>query len=269
MGRKKTWQEKLHDDKGLPSVVTLDGAMAERWHARTMVIPAPVEVDALMRSVPRGKVITLDMIRRRLAVHHGTDTACPLTTVSLRGLPRTRRRRRPHRVQATSPLTGGPSRRAVRSIRNILGALPSSRLFLRPRGISSLREQNHGLPASGTSSWHSWIRGGRPASVGRQGLFAPRGMPHAVHPAWHRDSPCTRRRCQIRVSRHTVGHRIRCKRPQCRRRPHGIRSIAPPQGRGPCLPTTIRWQWPPAPPRPLSASRGMPDSGRMQRRSIR
>lgn len=80
MDRKKTWQEKLHDDKGLPSVVTLDGAMAERWHARTMVIPAPVEVDALMRSVPRGKVITLDMIRRRLAVHHGTDTACPLTT---------------------------------------------------------------------------------------------------------------------------------------------------------------------------------------------
>jgi len=45
-----------------------------------MVIPAPREVDALMRKVPLGKVITIDHLRQALASKHGTTTACPITT---------------------------------------------------------------------------------------------------------------------------------------------------------------------------------------------
>ena len=45
-----------------------------------MVIPAPIEVDEIMRSVRKGKLITINGIRRRLAEKHDADFACPITT---------------------------------------------------------------------------------------------------------------------------------------------------------------------------------------------
>ncbi len=45
-----------------------------------MVVPAPVDVDAVMRTVPRGDVITTAGIRGILAARYGTDVCCPLTT---------------------------------------------------------------------------------------------------------------------------------------------------------------------------------------------
>ena len=65
MKTNKSWAEKLATDKDLP---------------KTLVIPAPREVDALMRQVPRGRVVTINELRAALAKKHGTDFACPLTT---------------------------------------------------------------------------------------------------------------------------------------------------------------------------------------------
>jgi alkylated DNA nucleotide flippase Atl1 len=45
-----------------------------------MVIPAPREVDALMRRVPRGKVTTINELRAALARKHGVNICCPITT---------------------------------------------------------------------------------------------------------------------------------------------------------------------------------------------
>ena len=45
-----------------------------------MVIPAPREVDAVMRQVPRGKVVTVNEIRAVLAERHGATIGCPITT---------------------------------------------------------------------------------------------------------------------------------------------------------------------------------------------
>ncbi len=45
-----------------------------------MVIPAPREVDEVMRRVPRGRLITVNQIRAALARKHRVDTACPITT---------------------------------------------------------------------------------------------------------------------------------------------------------------------------------------------
>lgn len=45
-----------------------------------MVIPAPIEVDEIMRSVRKGDLITIDQIRGQLAAKHGADFACPMTT---------------------------------------------------------------------------------------------------------------------------------------------------------------------------------------------
>ena len=80
LGGRKTWREKLADDKDLPKVVKLDGAAIAHYGAETLAIPAPREVDALMRKVPRGKLATINDLRTAVARRHGADTACPITT---------------------------------------------------------------------------------------------------------------------------------------------------------------------------------------------
>jgi len=77
---KKTWKEKLADDKDFPRVVEITGKMSTRWGTGTVVIPAPREVDEIMRSVPRGKLITINQIRAKLAQKHGATIGCPITT---------------------------------------------------------------------------------------------------------------------------------------------------------------------------------------------
>ena len=77
---KKTWREKLDNDNGLPRVVEIDGRMSSRWGEGTVVIPAPREVDGLMRCVPEGKLTTVNHLREILAARHGATIACPITT---------------------------------------------------------------------------------------------------------------------------------------------------------------------------------------------
>ena len=73
MAKKKTWREKLEADQERKVVDNLRGG-------GTLLIPKPLDVDALMRRVQKGKLITLDQIRRRLAKDYGGDIACPLCT---------------------------------------------------------------------------------------------------------------------------------------------------------------------------------------------
>jgi hypothetical protein len=78
--KKKSWREKLNDHKGLPKTGRIEGKMTTRWGTGTMVIPAPIEVDELMRGVPKGKLVTINELRAALAKKHGVDIACPITT---------------------------------------------------------------------------------------------------------------------------------------------------------------------------------------------
>lgn len=80
MSKKKTWLEKLSDDKDLPKVVPLQGKAALRWGAGTMAIASPREVDALMKQVPPGHVTTIDFLRAEIARSHLATLGCPLTT---------------------------------------------------------------------------------------------------------------------------------------------------------------------------------------------
>ena len=70
---RKSWREKLADDKGMPKVVEITESMSQRWGTGTLVIPAPREVDTIMRQVPRGKLITINQIREALARKHGAS----------------------------------------------------------------------------------------------------------------------------------------------------------------------------------------------------
>jgi hypothetical protein len=80
MKAKKSWQEKLADSKGLPKVGEVTGKMSKRWGEGRMVIPAPFEVDALMKQVPKGRLVTINELRAALAIKHQADFACPMTT---------------------------------------------------------------------------------------------------------------------------------------------------------------------------------------------
>jgi len=77
---RKSWREKLADSKGLPRVERIPDRMRERWGIGTMVIPAPKEVDELMKTVPRGRLTTINEIRAKIAKKHGATIGCPITT---------------------------------------------------------------------------------------------------------------------------------------------------------------------------------------------
>ncbi len=80
---RRSWREKLLDHRDLPKVVPVPPYMIGKWGLKegdTMVIPAPIEVDEMMKKVPPGKVVTLNEIRKALAEKHGATTCCPMTT---------------------------------------------------------------------------------------------------------------------------------------------------------------------------------------------
>ena len=80
MRRRKTFREKLADQKDLPRVERIPKGMQRQWGEGTMVIPAPREVDQIMRKVPKGKLITINQIREIVARRHGATLGCPITT---------------------------------------------------------------------------------------------------------------------------------------------------------------------------------------------
>jgi alkylated DNA nucleotide flippase Atl1 len=45
-----------------------------------MVIPRGLDVETLIRKVPKGRLLTQGALREQLARDHGTDHACPLVT---------------------------------------------------------------------------------------------------------------------------------------------------------------------------------------------
>ena len=67
---KETWREKLGSTarrQNLPRVVEVSESMSKKWGEGTCVIPSPIEVDKVMKSVPQGKLITINQIREYMA----------------------------------------------------------------------------------------------------------------------------------------------------------------------------------------------------------
>lgn len=78
--KKKTWKEKLADSKDLPKVEKIPLRMQKKFGKGTMVIPSPNEVNAIMKKVGPGKLVTINRIREKIARKYHTDIACPITT---------------------------------------------------------------------------------------------------------------------------------------------------------------------------------------------
>jgi alkylated DNA nucleotide flippase Atl1 len=76
---RSSWNEKMDQNKGLPKVVPIGPTMRKQWGDGTVAVPAPREVDDIMKSVPSGKLITIQEIRAIVAERHGATIGCPLT----------------------------------------------------------------------------------------------------------------------------------------------------------------------------------------------
>ena len=74
----KSFREKLADSHEFPKVVKINEKMSKRWGIGTVVIPSPKEVDAIMKKVPEGKLITINQIREEVARRHGATIGCPI-----------------------------------------------------------------------------------------------------------------------------------------------------------------------------------------------
>ncbi|MFH1942002.1 MAG: hypothetical protein ABIL68_07830 [bacterium] len=61
-------------------MIEINDKMSKRWGTGTVVIPAPKEVDAIMKKVPAKKFITINEIRGILAKKHQASIGCPITT---------------------------------------------------------------------------------------------------------------------------------------------------------------------------------------------
>lgn len=77
MKSRKTWREKLegaHEAR----VVPIPPKMQKQLGKGTLLIPNPLDVDAAIRKVPRGKVVTLTQLRQKLARAAGADVTCAM-----------------------------------------------------------------------------------------------------------------------------------------------------------------------------------------------
>jgi hypothetical protein len=73
---RKTAKEKLNTTKPLPELK----AAPEKWGGGRMLIPHPLDVDKVMKTVPFGSVIIAQDLRKYLANSHGVDICCPMVT---------------------------------------------------------------------------------------------------------------------------------------------------------------------------------------------
>ena len=72
------WREKLETPQE-PKLVDIPPKMSHFGKGR-MLIPTPKLVDNLIRKVPKGKLLTVSELRRKLAADFTVDVTCPLTT---------------------------------------------------------------------------------------------------------------------------------------------------------------------------------------------
>lgn len=73
------WREKLEKEQE-PRVVDVPPKMVKRFGTGKMLIPTPLLVDALIRKTQKGKLVTMNQIRERLAKDFHVNSTCPLTT---------------------------------------------------------------------------------------------------------------------------------------------------------------------------------------------
>ncbi len=76
--KKKTYKEKLNNPQNKAEVKKIEPKYKARLGNGTLLIPTPLEVDEIMKKVPVGKLITINLIREKLAKKHKATICCPI-----------------------------------------------------------------------------------------------------------------------------------------------------------------------------------------------
>ena len=74
-----SWREKL-EKPSEPIIIEIPDDWAIRIGHGKMLVPTPILGDEVVRKVPKGKLVTVNNIRDKLADNFGADVTCPLTT---------------------------------------------------------------------------------------------------------------------------------------------------------------------------------------------
>jgi hypothetical protein len=76
----KSWADKVNDQSKTFKVETLDKDWVDMAKGDKMLIATPKIVDTYLREIPVGKEVSMLTMRKDLAIAHGADNSCPLTT---------------------------------------------------------------------------------------------------------------------------------------------------------------------------------------------
>lgn len=79
MASKKTWTEKLHCDKE-PKIKRIDFNFADIPANSNMFIATPQIIDNDIKQIPKGKIVSVQTMRKDLAIENKADYTCPVTT---------------------------------------------------------------------------------------------------------------------------------------------------------------------------------------------
>ncbi|XVJ51433.1 MAG: hypothetical protein HEQ32_04895 [Vampirovibrio sp.] len=77
--KKKSWIEKRDCGK-VPHVTVIDKAFAGIPAGSKLLISSPLEIDAFVRDIPKGKQVEPAEMRQILAKRHKADATCPVST---------------------------------------------------------------------------------------------------------------------------------------------------------------------------------------------
>ena len=74
------YRKRLNDKKDFPKIKIIPKKLEKSWGIGKFVMPTPLEVNDLMKKVPKGKLMTINQIRKKFATKYKTTTACPIVT---------------------------------------------------------------------------------------------------------------------------------------------------------------------------------------------
>ncbi len=78
---KKTYQEQMRNSYPKhPVIKPIPPSMVKSWGKGMQVLPSPLEIREVMRTIPSGEVMTAKELCNVLAKKHKVDMACPYTT---------------------------------------------------------------------------------------------------------------------------------------------------------------------------------------------
>ena len=78
---RKTWRQKLENPSaGLPKVVEGPEKWKKTFGGTRVLVPTPLLVDKVIRTVKKGKLITVNQIREKLAKEFKAEVTCQITT---------------------------------------------------------------------------------------------------------------------------------------------------------------------------------------------